>query len=180
MAQVIYVSLIYDFGVTFSAHSHQYCILIVTNFVSLCWLLSCPEFQSSFFQNFVLVSNFCIYWSCLLLIAQTMLWNIQVIFHIFFFTSLMQPFLLGLAIELTFFVMTQSQGVAVSPESLIEASSSVFVAVTFALLGFYNSSTIGFAMQCVLLIYITVCIYLFSAVLFCCSVLWGSSLITYQ
>ena len=67
-----------------------------------------------------------------------------------------------------------------SPESLIEASSSVFVAVTFALLGFYNSGTIGSAMQCVLLIYITACICLFSAVLFAAVCSGGSSLITYQ
>ena len=41
MAEVIYVSLLYDFGVAFSVHSQPFCIEIVKNFVSLCWLLSC-------------------------------------------------------------------------------------------------------------------------------------------
>ena len=36
-----------------------------------------------------------------------------------------------------------------SPGCLIEASSGIFVAVTFALLGFCISGTFGFAMQCV-------------------------------
>ena len=38
--------------------------------------------------------------------------------------------------ESTFFIMAQIYGVAVSPGSLSDASSSVFVAVTFALLRF--------------------------------------------
>ena len=64
-----------------------------------------------------------------------------------FYTSLMQPFLLSQH----FFIMALFQGVAMSPENLSEASSSVFVAVTFALLRFCISGTFGFAMQCVLI-----------------------------
>ena len=70
--------------------------------------------------------------------------------------------------------MTQFYGVAVSPESLTEASSSVFVALAFALLGFCISGTFGFAMQCILHIYIILHFYLFSAAPFCCSGLWGT------
>ena len=63
---------------------------------------------------------------------------------------------------------------------LSEASSIVFVGFTFALLGFCISGTFGFAMQCVLHIYIILHIFVLAA-LFCCSVFWrDSSLITYQ
>ena len=58
----------------------------------------------------------------------------------------MQPFLPSQR----FFIMAQFEGVAVSPGSHSKASSSLFVAVTFALLGFCMSGTFGFAMQCVL------------------------------
>ena len=68
-----------------------------------------------------------------------------------------------------------------SPESLSEAFSSVFVAFTFALLEFCLSGTFGFAMQSVLHIYIILHLYLFSAALFLLwCVLWDCSLITYQ
>lgn len=61
------------------------------------------------------------------------------------------------------FIMVQFQEIAVSPGSFSEASSSVFVAVTFALLGFCISGTLGFAYEH----------YLFSAVLFCYIVFRG-------
>ena len=57
-----------------------------------------------------------------------------------------------------------------SSGSLGEASSSVLVAVAFALLGFCISGTLCLAMQCVLHIYIILNLYLFSASLFCYSV----------
>ena len=59
-----------------------------------------------------------------------------------------------------------------SPGSLGEAFSSVFVAIPFALLEVCISGTFGFTMQRVLHIYIILHLYMFSAVLFCCSVLW--------
>ena len=80
----------------------------------------------------------------------------------------------------TFFIMAHFQGVAVSPRSLSEASSVVFVAFTFALLGFCISGIFGFAMQCVLHIYIILDLYLFLEPPFCCSVFWGTVMITYQ
>ena len=81
----------------------------------------------------------------------------------------------------TFFIMAHFQGVAVSPRSLSEASSVVFVAFTFALLGFCISGIFGFAMQCVLHIYIILDLYLFLAAPFLLQcVLRDSSLITYQ
>ena len=61
-----------------------------------------------------------------------------------------------------------------SPRSLSEASSVVFVAFTFALLGFCISGIFGFAMQCVLHIYIILDLYLFLAAPFCYSVFWGT------
>ena len=60
-----------------------------------------------------------------------------------------------------------------SPRSLSEASSVVFVAFTFALLGFCISGIFGFAMQCVLHIYIILDLY-FLAAPFCCSVFLGT------
>ena len=68
-----------------------------------------------------------------------------------------------------------------SPGSLSEASFIVFVAFTFALLGFCNSGIFGFAMQYVLHIYIILDLYLFLAAPFLLQcVLRDSSLITYQ
>ena len=61
-----------------------------------------------------------------------------------------------------------------SPGSLSESSSIVFVAFTFALLGFCISGTFGFAMLCVLHIYIILHLYLFLAAPFCCNVFWGT------
>ena len=61
-----------------------------------------------------------------------------------------------------------------SPESLSEAFSSVFVAFTFALLEFCLSGTFGFAMPSVLHIYIILHLLLFSAALFCCDVFCGT------
>ena len=52
--------------------------------------------------------------------------------------------------ESTFFIMGQFYGVAVSPGSHSKVSSSVFVAVTFALLGFCIFGAFGFALQFVL------------------------------
>ena len=61
-----------------------------------------------------------------------------------------------------------------SPESLSEASSSVFLAVTFALLGFCISGTLGLTCSMfyifTLLSAFIACV--FSAVLFCYSVFW--------
>ena len=61
-----------------------------------------------------------------------------------------------------------------SPESLSEASSVVFVTFTFALLGFCISGIFGFATQCVLHIYIFLDLYLFLVAPFCCSVFWAT------
>ena len=69
--------------------------------------------------------------------------------------------------ESAFFIMVQFYGVAVSPGSVSEASSIVFGAFKLAMLGFCISGTFGFAMQCVLHIYIILHLYLFSAALFC-------------
>ena len=61
-----------------------------------------------------------------------------------------------------------------SPGSLSDTSFSVFVAVTFDLLGFCIPGTLGFTRQCVLYIYIILCIYIsFLQYLFCCNVFWG-------
>ena len=58
--------------------------------------------------------------------------------------------------------------------SLSEASSSVFVAVKFVLLGFCISGTLDFARKCVLnidvIVYICIC---FLKYFFNCSVFWG-------
>ena len=61
-----------------------------------------------------------------------------------------------------------------SPGSLSEAFSSVFVAFTFALLEFCMSDRFGFAMQSVLHIYIILHLHLFSATRFCCGVFCGT------
>ena len=76
------------------------------------------------------------------------------------FTFVFYQFYAAVFAESAFFIMEQFWVVAVSPGSFSEASSYVFVAVTFALLGFCISGTFGFAMQCVLHIYIIVCIYI--------------------
>ena len=49
-----------------------------------------------------------------------------------------------------------------------------FVAFTFALLGFCISGIFGFAMLCVLHIYVILDLYLFLAAPFWCSVFWGT------
>ena len=68
-----------------------------------------------------------------------------------------------------------------SPGSLSEASFIVFVAFTFALLGFASQVLFDFDMQCVLHIYIILDLYLFLAASFLLQcVLHDSSLITYQ
>ena len=61
-----------------------------------------------------------------------------------------------------------------SSGSLNEVSSVVFVAFTFALLGFCISGIFGFAMLCVLHIYVILDLYLFLAAPFSCSVFWGT------
>ena len=60
-----------------------------------------------------------------------------------------------------------------SPGSLGEASSSVFVEVTFTLLGFCIAGTFSFDMQCVLHIYIILHLFVFSSNFLLQCVLWG-------
>ena len=73
-----------------------------------------------------------------------------------------------------FFIMAQFKGVAESPGSLSEASSVVFVAFTFALLGLCISGIFGFVIQYFLHIYIFLDLYLFLVEHFCCSVFWAT------
>ena len=54
-----------------------------------------------------------------------------------------------------------AQGVSMSPGSLSESFSSIFVAVTFVLLGFCISGTFGFVMRCVLHIYMSAFVFVF-------------------
>ena len=61
-----------------------------------------------------------------------------------------------------------------SSGSLNEVSSVVFVAFTFALLGFCISGIFGFAISAFYIIYIILDLYLFLAAPFCCSVFWGT------
>ena len=67
--------------------------------------------------------------------------------------------------------------------SLSEASSSVFLAYTFALLGFCISGTLGFARHCVYILTLLPTFIFFSAVVqyfFATVCSGGNSLITYQ
>ena len=68
-----------------------------------------------------------------------------------------------------------------SPGSLNEVSSVVFVALTFALLGFCISGIFGFAMQCIFHnLHYSRFIFVFSSTFLLQCVLGDSSLITYQ
>ena len=68
-----------------------------------------------------------------------------------------------------------------SPGSLNEVSSVVFVALTFALLGFYISGIFGFAVQCIFHnLHYSRFIFVFSSTFLLQCVLGDSSLITYQ
>ena len=77
------------------------------------------------------------------------------------------------------FFMAQFYREAVSPGRLSEASSSIFVAVTFSLLGFCTSGTFGFAhIVCFTYLHYSAFIFVFCST-FCCNVFWGNNLTTY-
>ena len=153
--------MLYGFGVTFSTHSHPCCIVIVTIFVVRNFRTALVErCTSKFFLH--LLELFAFYCLNYVLehsdnfpqsadVIQVIVTNqshvnvafIQLLFKspclVCVYTSFMYVFYQSYAAnfaESTFFIMAQIYGVAVSPGSLSDASSSVFVAVTFALLRF--------------------------------------------
>ena len=70
MAQVIYVSLLYDFGVVaFSVHLQPYCICDCQEFCQFLVVVKLLGILEQHFQNFVLVSSLYIYYIYLLVIA---------------------------------------------------------------------------------------------------------------
>ena len=160
MAQIIYVNLLYDFGVTFSVHSqprnlsaYVVCLAVRTFRTALLELCTSKQFLHllELFAcdclNYVLAhSSNLSQFADVMQSITTKQSQVNVAFaHLHFestcfvcvYTSLIFGFYqicAAVFAEPAFFIMVQFQGVAVSPGSLSEASSVVFVAFTFALL----------------------------------------------